>query len=620
MTAKEYVQTRGLEFKMQSGQIVLRVCPFCHDTKAHFYMNPEDGAFYCHKCQEKGNLITLRRHMGDPERPERGQRASQTMPRKPQASVSKAFPDSDVEKVPLDPNRALKANAALLDDNHATEYVTGIRGISQETLEHFKLGLEIDQAGSRWLTIPHFSKGKLINIKSRSLPPAEKTFRRVPGCPSILFNADAIAGADELFISEGEIDALTLWDQGIKNVVGATTGAGSFDPSWIDQLEKVKRINLVYDPDEAGQKGAREAARRLGYDRCFNVVLPGGQDVNEFFKSDHDVFEFHALVHEARRFDVAGIMSFQDALQKFRSERSQPDQTKGLSTGLPSVDRIIRQGFQPGELVVVSAPPKTGKSSFALQIITNKALAGLPSLFFCLEMKPMRVIQKIIQAHTRCEEPGVAEIDRTRREFRGKSLYLGYSYQKPDLPGIVETLKAAIRRYGLKLLAFDHLHFLCRSINNQVQEIGLAVQAFKFLAEEMEIPVILIAQPRKIQADAIMTAMDLKDSASIFSDCDHLIILHRERTRKTAPGTEGSEDQSLRNQALDPVTLCRIEGSRYSAGGEALLYFHGEYSRFEEMPLHKKEDNGGEFHRAELAGRPTEGFQDSLQAGRYQHE
>lgn len=79
------------------------------------------------------------------------------------------------------------------------------------------------------------------------------------------------------------------------------------------------------------------------------------------------------------------------------------------------------------------------------------------------------------------------------------------------------------------MLVFDHLHFLVQTTTNQVQEIGLAVQAFKFLAEEMEIPVILIAQPRKIQPDTIMTAMDLKDSASIFSDCDHLIILHRNR-------------------------------------------------------------------------------------------
>ena len=113
-------------------------------------------------------------------------------------------------------------------------------------------------------------------------------------CRSILFNGDAIeTHRDEIFITEGEIDALTLWDQGIKNVVGITTGAGSFDPAWIDQLQAVKKIILCYDPDEPGQKGAREAARRLGYDRCFNVVLPDGQDVNEYFRAGNDHCEFY---------------------------------------------------------------------------------------------------------------------------------------------------------------------------------------------------------------------------------------------------------------------------------------------------------------------------------------
>ena len=111
-----------------------------------------------------------------------------------------------------------------------------------------------------------------------------------------------------------------------------------------------------------------------------------------------------------------------------------------------------------------------------------------------------------------------------------------------------------------------------------MQEIGLAVQAFKFLAEELEIPVILIAQPRKIQADSIMTSADLKDSSSIFSDCDHLIILHR--ARMTSNGKEGA---ALQVEAYDPATLVRIEASRYNAGGECLLYYHGAYSRFDDM-------------------------------------
>jgi twinkle protein len=573
MTALEYIQGKGLEYRMQSRQAVLKICPFCGDQKSHFYIDPDEGAFYCHKCQERGNLITLKKHYGDFE-----ERKTMNRPHaKPQGVVRQAFEDKDAPSIMPDEKKATDAHERLLSDKDAMSYITETRGISNETVKAFKIGLQIDQGGGRWLTIPHYEKGKLINIKSRSLPPAKKDFRRVKDCRSILFNGDAIEKhRDEIYITEGEIDALTLWDQGIQNAVGTTTGAGSFDPLWIDQLQAVKKIILCYDPDEAGQKGSREAARRLGYDRCFNVVLPDGQDVNEYFTGGHDLFEFQALVNQARQFDVAGIMTFADGLKKYREEAQRPDQATGIRTGWADVDRIIKTGFMPGELIVLGAPPKIGKSTFALQVITYNALQDIPALFFCLEMRPMKIIQKIVQCHSKSEEIGLAEIERARIDFKGKPLYLGYCYQRPTLDGIMDTLKAAIKRYGLKLLCFDHLHFLCRSISNQTQEIGLAVQSFKFLAEELEIPIILIAQPRKIQADSIMTAMDLKDSSSIFSDCDHLIILHR--MRKASKGKEG---EKLQTEAYDPVTMVRIEASRYNSGGECLLYYHGEYSRFD---------------------------------------
>ena len=579
MTALEYIKGKGLDYHLQSGQIVLKVCPFCGDRKDHFYMDQGEGAFYCHKCQERGNLVTLQKQHGDYSTDRhRMNRTHQTR----QNTVREAFQVKNRSIMP-DEKKALEAHQRLLNDLAALEYVTVTRGISLETVRVFRIGIQIDKDGGRWLTIPHYESGKLANIKSRSLPPAEKTFRRVRDCRSILFNGDALeAHKDEIIIAEGEIDALTLLDRGIKNVIGTTTGAGSFDPAWIDQLQAVKKIILCYDPDEPGQKGAREAARRLGYDRCFNLVMPDGQDINEYFRAGHDLFDFQALVTEARQFDVAGIMSVADGLKKYQAESERPDQVHGLITGWPSVDRIIKTGFMPGELIVLSAPPKIGKSTLALQIVTYNALHDTPALFFCLEMRPMKIIEKIVKCKTGKESIGDIEIINTRQAFRNKPLYLGYSYQKPTLDGIMDTLKAAIRRYGLKLVVFDHLHFLCRSISNQVQEIGLAVQAFKFLAEELETPVILIAQPRKIQADSIMTAMDLKDSASIFSDCDHLIILHRVRKASTGKDVK-KKGESLQTEAYDPVTLVRIEASRYNAGGECLLYYHGEYSRFDEI-------------------------------------
>jgi hypothetical protein len=59
-TPIEYIRAKGLEHKLQSGQIVLKECPFCHDEKWHFYMDLNDkGPWFCHKCQEKGSLWTL---------------------------------------------------------------------------------------------------------------------------------------------------------------------------------------------------------------------------------------------------------------------------------------------------------------------------------------------------------------------------------------------------------------------------------------------------------------------------------------------------------------------------------------------------------------------------------
>ena len=577
MTAIEYIQRKGISYKLQSGQAVFN-CPFCGETKGHLYMNQQDGAFFCHKCNERGNLITLQKHFGDYQK----DRPQMNRPyQKQQQAIKAAFSEQGTPYHAPKEKEATEAHQRLLNDKNALEYITVQRGLNIETVKAFNIGLDIDHSGGHWLTIPHYEKGKLINIKSRSLPPAEKTFRRVKDCRSILFNGDCLAANKTVYLCEGEIDALTLWDKGEKNVIATTTGASSFDPAWVDQLKDVQKIIIVYDPDEPGQKGAREVARRLGYDRCFNVALPDGQDLNEYFTAGNTITDFIAYVSDnARQFDIAGIMTLAEGLNKFKEEINKPAQASGLKTGWTSLDRIIKTGFMPGELVVLSAPPKIGKSTLALQIVSYNALQDVPALFFCLEMRSTKIIQKITQCHVKSEEIGMMEIEQTRTAFKGKPLYLGYCYQKPTLENIVETIKAAIRRYDLRLVVFDHLHFLCRSITNQVQEVGLAVQAFKFLAEELETPIVLIAQPRKIQPDSIMTAMDLKDSSSIYSDCDHLILMHRARIVTSAKDFKAGVE--LQMQSFDPLTLIRVEASRYNPGGETVLFYHGEYSRFDE--------------------------------------
>ena len=79
-----------------------------------------------------------------------------------------------------------------------------------------------------------------------------------------------------------------------------------------------------------------------------------------------------------------------------------------------------------------------------------------------------------------------------------------------------------------------------------------------------------------------MRADDIKYSNSVHADCDQMIILHRKRIASKAKEVD-RETFTAKTEALDPVTLVRVEAHRYGSGGETLLYFHGEYSRFDLM-------------------------------------
>ena len=96
MTAIEYIQRKGIAYKLQSGQAVLN-CFFCGDTKGHLYINQQDGAFFCHKCNERGNLITIQKHFGDYQQKDKPQMNKPYQ--KPQNAIREAFPDKNERSI-----------------------------------------------------------------------------------------------------------------------------------------------------------------------------------------------------------------------------------------------------------------------------------------------------------------------------------------------------------------------------------------------------------------------------------------------------------------------------------------------------------------------------------------
>lgn len=536
----------------QKGAEFILDCPYCGKNH-HLYLNAS-GVFKCHHCQESGGWAKLRKEYNTTS-------SIQVSKSKPLSLPSEEYVQGCTKKL-LGPH-----------GTPVVEYLYS-RKITLEQIHTFRLGMDTKN-GQTVLVIPIFENGKPVNVKYRTIPPAEKQYFRWDGGKSALFNGDILKTMkddDPVFITEGEIDTISLSGMGI-NTVGITGGAGTINPAWIERLERFEKVVLVYDSDKAGQEGARKMAHRLGLERCFNVKLPV-KDMNEFVMQGHGKDEFQQLVTEAERFDVENICSTLQAFVDLTREYDKQHDATCLSPHWPSMERLTGN-FQAGDLIVVSAKEKTGKSTFCLNMAYRWAQQGHPVLFYCLEMRPSRLVRKLIQIvlRKRDEELTPKVLMNGYREMSEYPLYWGYYYKKVTADVVFETIRLAWKRYGIEAVVFDNLHYLARDIVHQTQEVGYISRSFKLLAEELEIPIILIAQPRKIERNGIMGIEDLKDSSSIGADADQVIILYREKTK----ATEGGES------SFKPETLVRVDASRYRPGGETLLYFDGTTGTYTEL-------------------------------------
>lgn len=566
----DYVKSKGWQYKPDGHNLKVRICPFCKSNKWKFSVHAQRGVFRCWRasCDERGTFSKLRRHLGDSSTGPVS--ATRLSGEKPRERSDKIVPQQQVDK----------AHKKLLRDHAAIRWLRQERGFSRESIEHFNLGLRT-RYGKRWLCIPHTSEGRVVNVKQRSLPPADKMFMRIKGHDSVLFNSEALQLDSWIVVCEAELDAISLWQAGVKNVVSFTAGAGSFLPEWYDELEGFEKVVLVFDSDAAGQSGARDVARRLGFDRCWNVMLPL-HDANDVLANLGEEVLRDQVLTKAEQFEVHGIVHASDALRNARNA-SKLVTDEGLRTPWPDVDAVMPTGCHPGDLIVLGAPPKRGKTTLAMQWAWDAASRqDCPALFYCLEMHVWRLSYKLAGHMLGLDYTRLTHTDMALAMYRARKAPFWWVEPKwtrnPDADQVFDKIREAVRRYGVRFLVFDNLHYLCRSLEHVNQEVGRVTRGFKNLSEELGITTCLIAQPRKIEGDRPMKANDLRDSSSIPADADTIILMHREMM--PAGLVEDDLGETSQRDTLMPETLVRVDAHRFGGGGEAWLWYLGERSTF----------------------------------------
>lgn len=200
----------------------------------------------------------------------------------------------------------------------AREYFIS-HGISAETLERFGV-----VADDRVITIPiKDTSGELLFRKYRHLdfdPGNAKTkkFSYDAGAKACLFNTSTLTGSGDVFLTEGEFDAMRLEQAGYHAVTN-TSGAATFKPEWALELSG-HRVFICYDTDEAGLEGAAKVQALLP--EAIVLRLPGDvKDVCEFFQS-YTKQEFASIVADLVK---ANTVSYQDVCDCFDKWLLLPD-------------------------------------------------------------------------------------------------------------------------------------------------------------------------------------------------------------------------------------------------------------------------------------------------------
>lgn len=168
----------------------------------------------------------------------------------------------------------------------AVEYLRA-RGIEATTARTYRLGYVADGEYAGRLAIPYITAdGSVVDIRYRALSPEQSPkYLSRPGSKSHLFSVSSLlADGDTVYITEGEIDAITLNQFGF-NAVGVP-GASNWQEHWKRLFDDYDRVIVVCDGDQAGRDFGKKVAERI--DGATAVHLPEGEDVNSLYVTDRD--------------------------------------------------------------------------------------------------------------------------------------------------------------------------------------------------------------------------------------------------------------------------------------------------------------------------------------------
>lgn len=289
------------------------------------------------------------------------------------------------------------------------------RGIFLDTLKKYRAGYVENYRGMKGAVVIPTGTGTnayVLRNLDRNTQKDER-YKASPGKRQ-LFNPAALYDPEwkwPVFITEGEIDALSVLQTGAAAVgLGSTGNTGLFLDT-IREKPPLHPLILALDNDEQGRnataeliegKNGKPGLKQLAIPYFVRNISGGHKDENEALVEDGlEAFapaiataiqdteeEIKRAERERQQRTGAGMVD--TFLDEIRTQRYKP-----IPTGIADIDKALGGGFIRQQLILLGAAPGTGKTALAQWIFEGMAKSGRAScLYLNLEMSREQILAR----------------------------------------------------------------------------------------------------------------------------------------------------------------------------------------------------------------------------------
>lgn len=490
-----------------------------------------------------------------------------------------------------DPEEIARELAAI---NQFRSFALTDRKIKKEVVDHYGVKVSVSEVDGETPTAhyyPYLRDGELKGFKVRIVE--DKRFWGVGNTSQVdLFGWDVAikSGSKRLYITEGELDALALYqvikenqkgdyaDMGVA-VCSLAHGSSAAGKDLSVAAKKIrdhfKEVVLVFDQDDPGKKAVEDVMKVLP--EALVATLPC-KDASQCLMEGRSKALAAAVIFNAKKPKNTRLVL---ASTLFEAAKQAPEY--GVAWPWKALTELTR-GIRLGETIYIGAGQKQGKSEIVNTLAAHfikefdwKVLLAKPeeSNVKSVKMVAGKMVGKIFH------DPKIPfEVDDYDKavEKIGDKLYLLNLYQHVGW----ETLKADIREAaldGCKAIFIDPITNLTNGVNaadanTKLQEIAQELSA---MALDLNIVIFIFCHLRNPdngpphERGGEVLSSQFAGSRAMARSCNLML------------GLEGNRDPNLPAEQRNLRTLVLLEDREYGENGRFPLYWDKATGLFNEI-------------------------------------